>query len=404
MGKVEPEHGLSCSKKMETKMNKVELKEKIMAGEDSYTQLKEKIVSAKNLAKEFVAFANARGGIIIFGVADDTTIIGLSLKELEEIGQLVGNVAQENCKPPIHPLTQNFIMDEKRLMVVAIESGASKPYKTSAGVFYTKSGADKKIMSDEELKQLFSEPKRLYADEEVLVKSDLTDLNSEQFMQFLRKDNEQIYSALKQQQLSFAQVLENRELQRDNHLTLAGNLIFGLEPQRFCPLFYIDCCYFDGNDIGVNQYISEKRLQGTFSYMLDGAINFLTSQLHNYQVEENFNSNSKAEIDERVLIELIVNALIHRDYYIQSSIKIFIFHDRVEIISPGKLTNSLTVEKIKSGLSIARNPILASICKTALPYTGYGSGIKRVIALNENVEFINDVDKEEFKCVIDRIL
>ena len=78
------------------------------------------------------------------------------------------------------------------------------------------------------------------------------------------------------------------------------------------------------------------------------------------------------------------------------------FDDRVEIISPGKLTNALTIEKIKSGISIHRNPILNSISKYILPYSGYGSGIKRILKINPEVVFINDIDKEEFKAIIYR--
>ncbi|OQY25501.1 MAG: hypothetical protein B6I37_00850 [Desulfobacteraceae bacterium 4572_35.2] len=126
------------------------------------------------------------------------------------------------------------------------------------------------------------------------------------------------------------------------------------------------------------------------------------SQLRTYQVEKDFNSTGELEVKEEVLSELIVNALIHRDYYIQSSIKVFIFHNRIEIISPGKLTNSLTVEKIKNGIAVQRNPILSSISKTLLPYTGYGSGIRRVLALNPAVEFLNDIDMEQFKSIIYR--
>jgi len=129
---------------------------------------------------------------------------------------------------------------------------------------------------------------------------------------------------------------------------------------------------------------------------------FVTSQLRSYQVEDDFNSNPKLEIAREVLTELIINALVHRDYYINSSIKIFMFYDRVEIISPGKLTNSLTVEKIKNGIAVHRNPILNSICKNLLPYTGYGSGIKRAVELDPTIELINDVEMEQFKCIIKR--
>ena len=160
-------------------MKQLELIERIANGEDSYTQFKQQIISSKDLTKEFVAFSNAGGGIIIFGVNDDEIIIGLEKKEVEKLGQLVGNVGQENVKPPIHPLTQNITIDGKRLVVVTIESGFAKPYKTSSGIYYTKSGADKKIMSNEELKRLFSEPKRVSANEEILPKTDINDINSD---------------------------------------------------------------------------------------------------------------------------------------------------------------------------------------------------------------------------------
>lgn len=383
-------------------MEKLELIERISNGEDSYTQFKQQIISSKDLAKEFVSFSNAGGGIIVFGVDDDENIIGLEKEEIEKLGQLVGNVGQENVKPPVHPLTQNMTIEDKRVVIVTVESGFSKPYKTSSGIYYTKSGADKKIMSDEELKRLFSEPKRLYADEEILPKTDTTDINSEMFMQFLKKDNEKIYRELKLNKLSFRQVLENKELLSQNHLTLAGNLLFGLEPQRFCPSFYIDCCYFMGESIATNSYKSQKTIKGTFNNMLSESMSFITSNLRSYQTEKDFNSNAKLELDEAIFIELVINALVHRDYYINASIKIFMFNDRVEIVSPGKLTNSLTIDKIKNGLSVHRNPVLNSISKKILPYTGYGSGIQRVVEINPNVEFINDKELEQFKCIIPR--
>ncbi len=383
-------------------METLELIERISNGEDSYTQFKEQAITAKDLAKEFVAFSNAEGGIVIFGVADDSEIKGLSTEEIEKIGQLIGNTANENVKPPIHPLIQNMTIDDKKVMVIFVKNGTSKPYKTSSGVFYTKSGADKKIISDEELRRLFAESKRLYADEEIVIGSDISDLNSEQFYNFLEKDDSRVFEEVKQGSLSLSSVLENRELLRNGQLTLAGNLIFGMNPQKYNTSFYVDCVYFDGNDISVDKFISKKTLKGSFEKLFDDSLAFIISNLRKKQVDDEFNSKGELEVDKRVLTELIVNALVHRDYYINSSIKVFIFHNRIEIVSPGKLTNSLTVDKIKSGLSIHRNPILNSICKTVLPYSGYGSGIKRSIGINPSIEFVNDIDKEEFKCIIPR--
>jgi predicted HTH transcriptional regulator len=383
-------------------METLELIERISNGEDSFTQFKRESIPAKDLAKEFVSFLNAEGGILIFGVDDSGEIKGLSFDEIEKLGQLIGNSAEQNVKPPFHPIVENIAIGESKLVIVHIPKGVSKPYATSSGDYYIKSSSDKKKISQEELRRLFAESKRLYADEEIVHGSDITDLDTSLFYRFLEKDNVSVYEELRSGKLQLSQVLENLELSRENQLTLAGNLIFGIKPQKFSKSFYIDCCYFDGNDISVDKYISKKTIDGNLLTMFNNSLDFLKSNLISFQDGVDFNSSSTLEIDERVLTELIVNALVHRDYYIQSSIKIFIFHDRLEIISPGKLTNSLTVEKIKNGISIHRNPILNSICKNVLPYSGYGSGIKRAISINENIVFENDIEKEQFICIIPR--
>lgn len=383
-------------------METLELIERISNGEDSFTQFKENITNNEKLAEELVAFSNSKGGFLIIGVSDNHDILGLSDDDIRRLNLLIGNVINSNIVPPIYPMTEIKVIDDKKLLILEISEGVSKPYSTNKGVYLTKAGSDKRKISPEELKRLFAESKKLYADEEIVYGTNINDLDTSLFYKFLEKDNVSIYEELRNGNLQLSQVLENLELSRENQLTLAGNLIFGINPQKFNKSFYIDCCYFDGNVISVDKYISKKTIDGNFLTMFNNSLDFLKSNLISFQDGIDFNSSSTLEIDERVLTELIVNALVHRDYYIQSSIKIFIFHDRVEIISPGKLTNSLTVEKIKNGISIHRNPILNSICKNVLPYSGYGSGIKRAISINENIILQNDIDKEQFICIIPR--
>ena len=101
---------------------------------------------------------------------------------------------------------------------------------------------------------------------------------------------------------------------------------------------------------------------------------------------------------------MLVNALIHRDYLVSASIRLFIFDDRIEIISPGHLPNNLTVEKIKAGNSNIRNPILVSYAaKGLLPYHGLGSGITRALRSWPHIDFIDDHEGCLFKAVIRRI-
>ncbi len=77
----------------------------------------------------------------------------------------------------------------------------------------------------------------------------------------------------------------------------------------------------------------------------------------------------------RVFRELIVNAVVHRDYSLQGKIQIRMFPERIEIISPGRLANTVTIEKMKAGISIPRNPILLKFMQTFRYADQLGRGI-----------------------------
>jgi ATP-dependent DNA helicase RecG len=117
------------------------------------------------------------------------------------------------------------------------------------------------------------------------------------------------------------------------------------------------------------------------------------------------NAPGVPEIPETVFEELLVNALVHRDYLVSAPIRIFVFDDRIEIISPGHLPNNLTVEKIRSGNSIIRNPILVSyVAKGLLPYHGLGSGIKRALEEWPQIDFTDDREGCLFTATVSRTI
>jgi ATP-dependent DNA helicase RecG len=94
--------------------------------------------------------------------------------------------------------------------------------------------------------------------------------------------------------------------------------------------------------------------------------------------------------------------LIHRDYFVSAPIRLLVFVDRVEIISPGHLPNNLTIDNIKLGNSNIRNPILASFATRLLPYRGLGSGIMRAMKAMPGIEFVDDREGNLFKVIIPR--
>lgn len=383
-------------------MEALELIDRIEKGEDGFTQLKLDFSNSGKISEEMVAFSNAQGGIIIIGVSDSGEIVGLTDERIRELNQIISNAANENVKPPIYPLTEITEIDNKKLIIIYIKEGDSKPYQTSGGFFYTKSAGDKRKLSTEELRRLFSESKRLYADEEIIQGTSIDDIDTGLFYEFLQKDNPDLLKDIENNNIDLKTVLNNVRILRDGQLTVMGNIVFGRIPQSFTPNFYIDCVNFDGNDVSADRFIRKLTVKGAVRSIYDKSIEFIKSNLRNLQTEEDFNSSPKSEIDLQAISEAVVNAIVHRDYFIQSSIKIFIFNNRLEIINPGKLPNKLTIEIIRNGISIQRNPILNSICKTVLPYSGYGSGVRRIIRLEPNVEFINNIEKEEFKCIFKR--
>jgi hypothetical protein len=121
------------------------------------------------------------------------------------------------------------------------------------------------------------------------------------------------------------------------------------------------------------------------------------------QGDRGVNSTGEPEIPRIVWEELVVNALVHRYYFITAPIRIFVFSDRVEIISPGHLPNNLTVEKILKGNSNIRNPILASFAAKLLPYRGLGNGILRAKKAYTELGFTDDREANLFKVTVTRL-
>jgi predicted HTH transcriptional regulator len=166
----------------------------------------------------------------------------------------------------------------------------------------------------------------------------------------------------------------------------------------------VHCIAVDDVVITGNTYSdTEPPIEGTLDIIYKDTMGFINRNMRKMPGGDGFNSSLKWEIPKQVFEEIVINALIHRDYFISSTIKIFIFQDRVEIISPGRLPNSLNVDNVKSGISIVRNPVLHSIARDILPYMGLGTGIPRAYSLYPDIEIENNTDTEQLKVIIKRM-
>jgi ATP-dependent DNA helicase RecG len=231
----------------------------------------------------------------------------------------------------------------------------------------------------------------LTAEERILQHSSLDDLNWDKFKTFYEKKYKE---PCEKQELE--RYLSNLRLGDNGKLNIAGALLFGKDLQKLAPSFFVTAIWFWGNSITETQYRSSENMVGTLDVLYRRGFDFIYAKLDKIQAGQPFNSLGISEVPESVLTELLVNALIHRDYFIQDSIKIFLFDDRIEIISPGKLPNSLTEEQIKKGVRRSRNHIIASLAPDLLEYRGAGSGILRALQAYPHIDFVNEIENERF--------
>jgi ATP-dependent DNA helicase RecG len=184
----------------------------------------------------------------------------------------------------------------------------------------------------------------------------------------------------------------NTEIMTEEGVTVGGVLLFGLNPKRFLPHSGIDAAAFPGTE---KEYAARERtsLRGPMTPLLaaDGAVveNGLVEQALEF-VRRNTPVTATLENDARrierptyppeVLREAVVNALIYRDYLLTSTdVELTIYSDRLEVISPGRLPNSITPARMRTGCRAARNQLLKDVMRDYGYLENSGMGIPRKI-------------------------
>ncbi len=382
-------------------MDLTELLEVIARGEDSRHQFKRDLHSPDQLAAELVAFSNSAGGVLLIGVEDDGSLSGLDSTAVSRINQLLSNTASQGVRPPINPLTSNIATASGVVIAVQITPGVNRPYTDKDGRIWVKNGADKRhVTAIEELRRMFQAADLIYADETPIAGSTLAHLDARRFTTYY----ERRYSETTERSgVPMTRLLANLQLATENgQLNRAGLLMFGSIPQQFLPTAMIKAVAFPGTDWRDTVYDESVDLAGTLVDQYTSAMAFLRRNLRSVQADQNFNSTGELEIPPEVLQEILVNALVHRDYFINAPIRLLMLADRLEVISPGHLPNHLTVENIRHGISNVRNPVIFSHATQLLPYRGLGSGISRSLKLHPHIDFLDQREAQQFTVIIYR--
>lgn len=374
----------------------------IACGESSTIQFKREFSNQKKLAAEMIAFANSHGGMILFGVEDKSGVItGLSFDEIKTLNIELANTANEQVRPTLYIQTDILPIDGKNILIASIEEGAAKPYKDLNGNIWVKQGSDKRrITENSEILRLFASSRIYNPDEDIVPNTSINDLNDRAIDEYLLNTYHQQRSDFG---IPFPKLLQNLRIADSmGRLTLAGLLYFGKSPQKFKPAFCIKAISFYGNDPAGNNYRDSKDMEGTIPELFDQAMRFLDMNLYHRQEGRSFNTLGKLEISKISLEEMLQNSLVHREYIKQAPIRLFIFDDRVEIISPGCLADGLSVDEIKLGNTTQRNPLIGTFCTRTMVYRGVGTGILRSLREGTKIEFENDEAGNQFKVTMYR--
>ena len=355
-------------------MTPTQLSAIIACGEDSRHQFKRDFTNAESLAAELAAFANRGGGMLLVGVGDDGKVAGLASSDISRLNQLLSNAASQHVKPPINPTTTNVKTPQGLVMLI-------------------------EVTAREEMQRIFQQAGLLHADEQAVSAASLDNIDQAEFAKYFERRYGKPITATG---MPLERLLPNLNLICNGHPNLACMLLFGNEPHHYLPAFIVKAVALPGTVLHDNLYIDNENIEGTLAEQYERGMAFFKRNLRHVQGDRGFNSPGQLEIPPQVLQEILVNALVHRDYLIRATIRLIIFVDRVEIISPGHLPNHLNTEQIRFGLSNLRNPALASHAFHILPYQGMGSGILRAIEAWPQIEFIDERAANQFRVVLKR--
>lgn len=371
----------------------------IEAGENSAVEFKTAEVKIDSLAREIVAFSNTNGGVIFLGVDDNGTITGLDGKKNFE--EWAANIARNNIIPAVHTQYYEVRVHDKKIGVLEVDKGKDKPYQTINHQFLIRVGSTNRVATQAELMRLFQQSGIFHYDSIGVERTSIADLNLTSIDRYFNRYEIDFSHESETEKVN---LLKNSDILSENgNVTIAGLLIFGIDPQRFLLNAGISFAHFNGNEITAD-LIDKQNIDSTLPYQVDTMISVIKNNMsHPSAIVGVKRVDTSFIYADKVFRELLVNACVHRNYAISGSrVRVFLFQDRIEFISPGKLPNTVTIEKLKAGVSYAVNPVIVKFMENLRYIDKLGRGIPMVCkeAEKNNKEIGFKEIGEEFKVTL----
>lgn len=354
-----------CDQQMLEKPQQIDIAALIREGEGQKVEFKEK---ASSLAPAMVAFANASGGQIFIGIADDGSVAPVKLSNI--LKSQIMDVAR-NCDPAVQIKLQAV---GDGVIAVNVPEGKDKPYKCKEG-FFLRIGPNSQKLSRDEIIGLVQHAGKIRFDEIINEQfSYPKDFDAEEWDNFRKASGYPLsmkaHDALIN--IGIASLHEKKTL-----FTNAAVLFFAKEPQKFFPEAKITCLKYNGQS---RFDIADRRsFGGTILRQLENAVAFFDKyNARQIKITGSPRHEEWEDYPSVAIREAIINALVHRDYFYDSSHIYFHMYDGVlEIDNPGGLIQGFSFEDLGTKAA-RRNRLLADLMQRAGFIENAGTGIVRI--------------------------
>ncbi len=336
------------------------------------------------------SFSNqSGGGIILFGIDEKSNFDVCGVYNAQDLQVKVTQQALQMV-PIVRPVFTITTFNGKTVVSAEISEcdTTDKPcFYSGAGRLrgsYIRVGDADILMSEYEIYAFEAYKKKIRDELRAVERASIQDFDADivdEYFVKVRKDKVNLAKHNKDKVLSL------QGLVSEGKPTVAGVMILGEYPQAFCPQMCITAVVVEGTEYGCPsdsgaRFIDNKRIEGTIPQMLEGALSFVRRNMKVATVINNEGvREDRTEYPIKAVREVILNALVHRDYSIHtedSPIRIIMYKDRMEVENPGGLYGRITIEDLGKGPADTRNPFIASNLEVMIDTENRFSGIPTI--------------------------
>ncbi len=328
------------------------------------------------------AFANTAGGIMLFGVADDGTVLGIP--DVLSAEERLASILAGGISPHLLPEIEILPWRDLSLLAVAIHPGPSKPYRLNSAPLdrsvYVRIGSTNRAADSAVVAELERSVRRGSFDEEPYL-SPGAHLDTRSLAQRLARESTHSPVASTTAPLSPARLASLKltcEYQSHTVPTVGGMLLAGTELASHFPDAQVRVGKFEGTDR--RAILDSREFAGGLLHMLDDTLEWIDDRILRAIEISGTRHRVRPQYPPQAVREAVINAVVHADYsQTGAPLRVALYADRLEIENPGMLPFGLTTTDILSGASRVRNRVIARVFSELGLVEQWGSGVPRMI-------------------------